>query len=511
MTDYDAIAREMDRPAPNGRIVSPPIQPLRVARELVADLFTSPLGLVLRDFRGDFHQYDGACWPEIDARLVRASTYCWLETAVYEKATTNGVIPVPWDPTRRKIDDVLDALRAVVVLPNSEPPLWTDGAGDPPAPQIVSMANGLLQVPTRTLHAHTPRFFNHYALPFDFTPDAPPPERWLEFLYELWPDDASAIDTLQEMFGYVLAGDTRQQKMFLLVGPRRGGKGTIGRVLTGLLGAHNVAAPTMASLATNFGLQPLIGRPLGLISDARLSGRSDSKVVVERLLSISGEDSLTIDRKYRDPWTGRLPTRFVILTNELPRLSDASGALASRFIVFVLTKSFLDKEDPGLTERLLTEASGIFNWALEGFDRLMERGYFEPPVSGREAVQQLEDLASPVSAFLREYCDVGSDRRVGVDDLWRAWRAYCEDQHRGPGTKDVFGRDLRAAVPTVHKARPREGGDSRTHVYEGLGLNAVGGTMLDRGDHRDQRAVGHTGHGDRALYPQGDAWEPDAA
>ena len=129
-----------------------------------------------------------------------------------------------------------------------------------------------------------------------------------------------------------MGGDTRQQKIFLFVGPRRGGKGTIGRVLTGLLGPHNVAAPTMAGLSTNFGLQPLIGKPLALVSDARLSGRADGQVGVERLLSISGEDSLTIDRKYRDPWTGRLSTRFLILTNELPRLSDSSGALASRFV-----------------------------------------------------------------------------------------------------------------------------------------------------------------------------------
>ena len=56
-------------------------------------------------------------------------------------------------------------------------------------------------------------------------------------------------------------------------------------------------------------------------------------IAVERLLSISGEDSITVDRKYRAPWTGRLPTRFLILTNELPRFADSSGALASRFVL----------------------------------------------------------------------------------------------------------------------------------------------------------------------------------
>jgi putative DNA primase/helicase len=159
----------------------------------------------------------------------------------------------------------------------------------------------------------------------------------------------------------------------------------------------------------------------------------------------------------------------VVLTNELPRLSDSSGALASRFVVLVLTKSFLGREDPGLTDRLLLESPGIFNWALAGLDRLKDRGHFQPPASGQEAVQQLEDLASPVSAFVRDFCTLGADQRVNVDDLWAAWKRWCTMENRSPGTKVMFGRDLRAAVPTLHKARPREDGDRRM-VYEGIGL-----------------------------------------
>jgi putative DNA primase/helicase len=41
---------------------------------------------------------------------------------------------------------------------------------------------------------------------------------------------------------------------------------------------------------------------------------------------------ITVDRKYREPWSGRLPTRIVVLTNELPSLHDSSGAIASRFL-----------------------------------------------------------------------------------------------------------------------------------------------------------------------------------
>jgi len=222
-------------------------------------------------------------------------------------------------------------------------------------------------------------------------------------------------------------------------------------------------------LSTNFGLAPLIGKPLALVSDARLSMKADSKIVVERLLSISGEDSLTIDRKFREPWTGRLPTRFVILTNELLLRTDASGALAQ--IHSVRAKSFYGAENPRLTDELLAEAPSIFNWALEGLDRLTERGHLVNPVSGADAIQQLEDLSSPISAFVRDVCVVGR-HQVEADTLWAEWKAWCAQDNRHAGTKAVFGRDLKAAVPSLRRVRPRGDAETRAYHYEGIGLRS---------------------------------------
>ena len=41
-------------------------------------------------------------------------------------------------------------------------------------------------------------------------------------------------------------------------------------------------------------------------------------MIVERLLTISGENAVTVDRKNLQPLTVKLACRFVILTNELP-------------------------------------------------------------------------------------------------------------------------------------------------------------------------------------------------
>jgi len=232
------------------------------------------------------------------------------------------------------------------------------------------------------------------------------------------------------------------------------------------VGPGNVVGPTTSSLAGSFGLQPLIGKSMAIVSDARFHGEN-VPIVVERLLCISGEDSLAIDRKFLGSVNMKLPTRFVFLTNELPTFRDSSAALAGRFLILRLTKSFYGMEDPGLTARLLSELPGILQWALHGLRRLRTRGRFVMPKSGDEATRELEDLASPVGAFVRECCTVGVGKRVEQNELVSAWRAWCQRQGRDhPGTTAALGKDLKAAVPGIQRRR----GTGLVPFYEGIAL-----------------------------------------
>src|SRR5262249_16707043 len=158
---------------------------------------------------------------------------------------------------------------------------------------------------------------------------------------------------LQDWFGYCLTPDTSQQKILMLVGPKRSGKGTIARILTQLIGPANVCAPTLGSLGTNFGLAPLLNKTVAILRDTRLRGRTDRAVGVERMVSVRGEDAQTVDRKHLSHVTTPLPVRFIILTNELPKLNDSSGALVGRLIVLRLTRDWFGSEDTQLTKRLL--------------------------------------------------------------------------------------------------------------------------------------------------------------
>jgi putative DNA primase/helicase len=305
-------------------------------------------------------------------------------------------------------------------------------------------------------------------VPFAYERKARVPRLWRTFLKSLWPKDSQSRKALAQWAGYTVSGRLDLQKILLLIGPTRAGKGVIARLLGALIGPKNVAGPTLSSLAGDFGLAPLIGKSLAVISDARLSGRHGS-VVVERLLSISGEDYLTVNIKYREQWTGKLPCRLVIVSNELPEFGDASAAVIGRFLVLTLATSWLGKEDIELETRLRSQLPGLLNWALMGLAQLEQRCRFTQPTSSDEAISSLRDLASPVRAFIRDRCEVHPDHQVPVDELYTAYRTWADDDGHPRIAKPTFGRNLKAAMPRVHLSQLRCG-DVRVRVYVGLKL-----------------------------------------
>ena len=459
-----------------GRIVLPAGSSVECAREFLDKNFRTPDGaLCLHHYRGGFYRWVGTHYAEIDTKEVRSQLYGFLADAL----TSRSEAFQPFNPTPAKVNAIMDALEMGVLSSREKNvPFWLGPSQGISTAGLIPCRNGVVNIESRTLQPHDPRLFQVNCLPFDYDAAAPTyPPLWQDFLRQLWPGDDDgkrARLTLQEMFGLMLTPDTRYQKIFMIVGPKRSGKGTIARVLTRMLGRDNVANPTLSGLSSHFGLAALIDKRAAIISDARLGPRTDAYTVAERLLSISGEDALTIDRKYRDPWTGCLGVRFLILTNELPRIADASGALASRFVVLQLRNSFYGKEDHELTDKLVTELPGILNWSLKGLDRLRARGYFQMPQSSTDALRQLEDLASPITAFLRDWCTVDPQAAVNVKVLYGAWKTWCEQQGQSARSDIVFGRDLRACVAQLSIS-----GVGAKRRYVGVGLSEYGQQRYD--------------------------------
>jgi putative DNA primase/helicase len=454
---------------------------------------------VLRFYRGEWFRWDEGAYRGIAEHELRGSVtqtekdefdrINLLAIKLWEEAGRVGPKgepiekPIVRKVTRQLTSNVISALESMRILPDkTDPPFWIEGDISINPQELLPTHNALIHIPSVTfgdlvdsskfVFPPTPRLFSTYALNFDFDTDAGAPLQFIKFLASIWPEDGDSILSLQEWFGYCLTPDTRQQKIGMFIGPMRSGRGTIARLIRALVGAENVAGPRLSAFASNFGMEPLIGKPLAIIGDARISGRQDTSAVVEAMLSISGEDTLTIDRKHKASWTGKLPTRLMILSNELPKLPDQSGALASRFLVWKFTKSFLGEEDLELDRRLAVELPGILLWAIEGWKRLRDRGHFAQPASGQALADQIRDIGSPVGAYVRERCVMGPGCEIRIVDLFSDWCSWCETQKRKFNDEAIFGRNLRAVVPTIETKQKR--GDrklgEKSHVRWFIGI-----------------------------------------
>lgn len=425
----------------------------------------------LRYWRGTFWWWANGRYIEQEADEVQSQIVTYLNPTV--QGLNTGIV-----------GNHLMQVKAQARIPSgAEPPSWLGEPGWAPS-EMLACKNTLVHLPSYLAgrgdyhRTATPRYFATSAMKFDFNPDAGTPEKWFAFLRQLWPTDFDAIDLLREWIGYLLTADTSQQRILLMLGPRRAGKGTIARVIAALLGNENVAWPSMQVLGRPFGGQGLIGKTLAVVGDAKVAGRDEATTATARLLGISGEDEQENDRKGKPSITCRLPTRLMILSNEIPRLPDPSGALDSRYLILRFTETFAGREDRELEKKLLAELPAILLWAITGWHRLRERGQFHEPESAAEIHEQVADLGSPVGRFVREKCVTENHASWIVrEDLYEAFKAWAKESGRDRWPDNAeFGRQLRAAVPSllVPKA-PRHvkdsaGKDCKKRVYQGIEL-----------------------------------------
>lgn len=124
---------------------------------------------------------------------------------------------------KQAVTNVLDQVKAQSILSSQiDPPAWLEAVpgSDWPPHELLLTKNKIIHLSSLFAGGEfttkpTPALFNTTALDFDFVESegCAHPDRWLEFLDELWGEDAEAVEALQLWFGYCLAADTSQQKM----------------------------------------------------------------------------------------------------------------------------------------------------------------------------------------------------------------------------------------------------------------------------------------------------------
>ena len=456
-------------------MLPPPSEPTSVAEKLV-ELFG--LGDQLVHWRGEFYRYCGRHWEPCSrkqmTKWVRDSTKRAMCLTTDGRSGEDKMIP--WNPTVRRVTEVMEALAyEVYKSDDDESDDYLDG--------LISFSNVVFSKSNKRTFCHLSTRFNLHSLPVAYDPSDGCPE-WLKFLDQALDMDEDRIELLREWFGYILFGDTRLHKILVLWGAPRSGKGTILRVLTDLIGERFVTSPRLATLGKEFGLKEMIGKPLATLCDVKWDTLNSN--IEEVLLTISGGDKISISRKYLEAWEGYLPTRIVMASNDMPNFANTSGALGNRMVILRFLNSFIGREDLGLGERLRGELSGIFNWALAGWESLSaNRMRFTTSAICSTAQREVITGASPVTSFLEDVCAKGGD--VDLAELYREYMRWRSKRGmREASGEPAFSRALQSAYPLVTVKRAGSRGARR---------QVVNGIHLANGDEEWGEWVGYAGSG----------------
>lgn len=309
---------------------------------------------------------------------------------------------------------------------------------------------------------HTPENGGRYVLGFEYDPEAKCPT-WERCLSEWFPDveDERKV-LLRQWFNYILTGREDIEKIMMMIGVQRGGKGTTIKVMQYLLGDDNYSTPTMSSFASEFGLQGSIGKKVMFLSDAHLPTR-DRSTIMDRLKSISGKDRLDVNRKNLPVAKGVRLGQLIIACNEMDDIKDESNALIDRYNVIKFTKSFLNKEDLGLKDRVLSELPGIFNWAMS----CPKFGRFLEDTRGSEEKESMSLSANPVRSWALENLQEG-EGGTDTDFLYGEFRQFCEENGiTHVPHKNTFMKRVRGVFPDS-KVKVKRSGKAVFKSLEGV-------------------------------------------
>lgn len=347
----------------------------------------------------------------------------------------------------------LESIEGVGLDDGADPPFWADGrtTGD-----LVPVANGLLDLMTGEVAPHDPGLFVLSRIPVEYREDADiGGPRFHQYLDEVLPRDTAAWTTLKKWAGVHLEPRPgRCQKALLMIGVKRGGKGTFLDLMLLALGGLNHCIPMgLEDFDDDFGLAEAVGKRAMIISDARLERAP--KTMISRLLRITSNEPVRVRRKQKSAALMRLGTRVTIAMNPpVPKLNDPEGAIASRFVVVSFRESFLGREDPVLGETLATELPEFLRWMVEGWRELVADKYrLETPASGRQHANDLLEATSDIRGFYNECVRENQDGFAPRAALWGLWNRWANQNNTPIGSNRAFLADFRAVSGAAREGK----------------------------------------------------------
>ena len=264
-------------------------------------------------------------------------------------------------------------------------------------------------------------------LPVAYQPDAPKPERWLQFVDELL--EPGDVLTLQEYMGYCLLPVTFGQKMLIIIGRGGEGKSRIGTVMKDLLG-DNMYMGSIAKIENSpFARADLEHMLLMVDDDLKMEALKQTNYIKS---IVTSELPMDLERKGIQSYQGRLFCRFMAFGNgNLRSLYDRSyGFFRRQLILTTKDRPRNRQDDPYLSIQLRKEKEGILLWCLEGLQRLFYNDFqfTVTPLAEENLNDAIREGNNAVDFMKSEgYFRFDSQGSVTSRALYHAYRDWCDD------------------------------------------------------------------------------------
>jgi putative DNA primase/helicase len=305
---------------------------------------------------------------------------------------------------------------------------------------LLNCENGTIDLKTGELLPHRREDYITRMIPVAYDPKALCP-KWTGFLKTIFRDSDTLIAFVQRAIGYSLTADTGEQCFFILYGTGQNGKSTFLNVVTKMLDAYAVTC-RMDTFISKKGSQ--------IPNDvARLNGsRFVSAIETERgrklaeglIKSMTGGDELTARFLHREYFEFEPTFKIWLGVNHKPVIKDTTFAMSRRIRLIPFTVTIPEEERVLNFHQVLIqeELPGILGWAVEGCQLWREESLGWAKDVQEATDQYIADM-DVLSDFVREKCVVEREARVGIAELYEAYKKWGEENKEEPLGKRAFG------------------------------------------------------------------------
>jgi putative DNA primase/helicase len=370
--------------------------------------------------QGTLVQWTGTCWHNSTKKQLKTYVFDMLSDL---HVVDNGVDMefIPTSKLAAAISDILEGSAEAQEL-------------GVPELNCLPLLNGTMHLSTMEFTAHDRSTKHRYVLPIEYDPTATAP-LWQAYLAEAVP---AYVDYLQEWAGYCLSSGNPWQRFLWLYGPSGTGKSVFIKVLAELLG-ETAAAISLDGFMT-YTVASLASAKVAVVTE--LSDRTLHTPILKQLVS---SDPIIARHPYGRPFTVRYTGKLVLASNVQPQLDQVEGMF--RRIDFVPFDTPPKEEDQLLATNIThTELSGIFNWALAGYERVRLYTKWDAPLNptGENIAKDYEKFVDPWIQFFEEEIELGDQFEVTTAELYKRYSTWAADLGYTPKSRGPeFYREMR--------------------------------------------------------------------